>query len=217
MEEPLNGKLNCGKRDRIVQQINLSKADLETSRNEQLYVLIDTDGAKDLIENGVVKVNGETLSGPTVPGIALTQDFSAEKQMNQEQIYFECEWIYDCMTKEAGIASSGIRQWFVMAVPPKAVQKAFSTGVLDVELENISGIHPFKIFGSYLKNDTVPSFTSSSWEKAFYGVENDRGFTDSRYDVKLDRKRHGTASFLVQRGSKSGRSICISRKTKRSV
>lgn len=183
------------KGDRIVQEIAIRKADIDTLINNQMYILIDTDGAKDFIENGAAKVNGEVLKGPLIPGLALNQDFSAAKLMNKDQVYFECEWIYDCMTREAGIASSGIRQWFVMVVPPDAVKKALASGSLFVEIENITGRHPFKIFGNYLKGEAVPSITSASWEKAFYGVENDRGFTDSRYDVKLDLAHHRAASF----------------------
>ncbi len=197
----------CGlnqKGDRIIQQINLSKDDLDKLKNEQLYVLIDTDGARDFVENGQARVNGEVLRGPLIPGIALTQDFSAEKQMSKGQIYFECEWIYDCMTQAAGIASSGIRQWFVMAVPEAAVQKMLNSGSLTVEIENITGAHPFKIFGNYLKENMYPSIHSSSWEKAFYGVESDRGFTDSRYDVKLDLARHTSASFASKNGNLNG-------------
>ncbi|MCC7528310.1 MAG: hypothetical protein IT342_07295 [Candidatus Melainabacteria bacterium] len=189
------------KGDKITQQISLSKDDLETLKNQQLYVLIDTDGARDFVENGQAKANGEVLKGPLIPGIALSQDFSAEKQMNKDQIYFECEWIYDCMTHAAGIASGDIRQWFVMAVPPAAVQKVVTSGLLTVDIENITGAHSFKIFGNYLKRGMYPSILSSSWEKAFYGVESDRGFTDSRYDVKLDLTRHTSASFASRNGS----------------
>lgn len=32
---------------------------------------------------------------------------------------------------------------------------------------------------------TIPSLTRYSWEKAFYGVENTHGLTDSRYDQKV--------------------------------
>jgi hypothetical protein len=192
------------KGDRIVQQISLSKDDLDKLRSEQLYVLIDTDGARDFVESGQATVNGEVLTGPLIPGIALTQDFSAEKQMNKGQIYFECEWIYDCMTHEAGLASSGIRQWFVMAVPESAVQKMLTSGLLTVEIENITGNRSFKIFGNFLKKNMFPSILSSSWEKAFYGVESDRGFTDSRYDVKLDLWRHASAAFVSKNGKLDG-------------
>lgn len=168
------------KNDKIVQHI------LHTIQpGEQSYLLIDTDGAKDLVENGRVTANGVRITEPLVPGIAFTQDFSAEKVMGGDQIYFECEWIYDCMTRGAGIASSQVRQWFVLPLPPEVVASAKASGDLAVEIENVTGTGSFKVFGSYLPEREFPTYLNSSWEKAFYGVENDRGFTDSRYDFKF--------------------------------
>ncbi|MBX9951368.1 MAG: hypothetical protein K2Y39_19525 [Candidatus Obscuribacterales bacterium] len=184
--------------EKISQQIRFNRLDTDVLANRQLYLLIDTDGAGDFVENGLITVNGEQLQGPLIPGISLTQDFSAFKYMGkeQEQIYYECEWIYDCMTVSADRGSCDIRQWFVLPLPPKVVSKIVGSGLADIQIQNKSGIRGFKVFGNYQPVSLFPSIYSSSWEKAFYGVENDRGFTDSRYDVKLDLARHEHASFV---------------------
>lgn len=186
------------KGDKIVQQFSFSHGDLQALKDKQLFLLIDTDGARDFVENGRVTVNGESLDGPLIPGISLTQDFFAGKYMGDQtdQLYFECEWIYDCMTASAGVGSGDIRQWFVLPLPPNLIDKVSASKIISVEIENVSGSRSFKIFGNYEPVKLLPSVKSSSWEKAFYGVENDRGFTDSRYDVLLDTSRHKNATLV---------------------
>jgi len=54
------------------------------------------------------------------------------------------------------------------------------------------------LFGNYLSKKQAamaPSIDSTSWEKAFYGVESDRGFTDSRFDLKTNFAAHENPSF----------------------
>jgi len=184
--------------EKIVQRFRFSNTDLAKLADKQLFLLLDTDGARSFVENGVLRVNGERVDGPVIPGISLTQDFSAAKYMGkqQEQIYFECEWIYDCMSASAGCGSSDIRQWFVLPLPSNAVSKILSSGLATVEVENEKAVRGFKVFGNYQPVNLFPSVHSSSWEKAFYGVENDRGFTDSRYDEKRDLSRHESSSFF---------------------
>ncbi|PZM85351.1 MAG: hypothetical protein DKT66_03975 [Candidatus Melainabacteria bacterium] len=194
--------LNKG--DRITQQFVFSKNDLAALSDKRLFLLFDTDGVRDFVENGRIMLNGEPLNAPVIPGISLTQDFSAAKYMGKEedQLYFECEWIYERMTVSAGIGAADIRQWFVVPLPLDMVSKIAASGTLSVEIENVSGVRSFKVFGNYDPVKLLPSVDSSSWEKAFYGVENDRGFTDSRYDVKQNIVRH-TNSRLVSANKKS--------------
>lgn len=187
--------LNKG--EKISQQFVFSKDDIAALSDKRLFLLFDTDGLRDFIENGRITVNGEPLHAPVIPGISLTQEFSADKYMGKEknQLYFECEWIYERMTASAGIAAGDIRQWFVVPLPLNVVNKIAASGTLSVEIENVSGARSFKLFGNYEPVKTLPSVNSSSWEKAFYGVENDLGFTDSRYDVKQDTVRHTKAQL----------------------
>lgn len=156
--------------------------------SKQLFLLVDADGLKDLCENGQITLNGTLLDGPFIPGVALTQDFSAPKDNGQKEIYYECEWIYDCMTKSAGLSNADLRQWMWIPVPPNAVEYIREKKLAKVVVENV-GEKPIKIYGSYAEPKgslTVPSIDSTSWEKSFYGVENDKGLTDCRYDLKFE-------------------------------
>lgn len=188
--------LNKG--DKITQQFVFSKNDMAALSGKRLFLLFDTDGVRAFVENGRILLNGEPLNAPVIPGISLTQDFSAAKYMGKQsdQLYFECEWIYERMTVSAGIGAAEIRQWFVVPLPLNTVNRLGTSGTLTVEIENASGVRSFKVFGNYNPVKLLPSIESSSWEKAFYGVENDRGFTDSRYDVKQDTVRHMNARLV---------------------
>lgn len=196
------------KGDKIVQLFDFGKADLGAIADKQMFLLLDIDRADDFIENAQVTVNGEILPGPVIPGISLTQDFAAAKYTgkDQDQIYFECEWVYDRMCFAADCAASDIRQWFVLPLPPSAVKKLIASGLMTVEVENKTGAGAFKVFGNYPPVSFFPTVFSSSWEKAFYGVENDHGFTDSRYDEKLDLSRHKASNFIVS-GRPAGRDL----------
>ena len=58
---------------------------------------------------------------------------------------------------------------------------------LNVELANNSS-EPVRVFGNAAlskKEQMIPSVSDYSWEKAFYGVENPSGLTDTRYDIKV--------------------------------
>lgn len=190
------------KGEKITQEIAVDKS--EALQNRQVFLLLDIDGASAFMEKGSVSINGLALDGPLIPGISLTQDFAAvKKDPATNSLYLECEWIYDCMTAPAGMSNADLRQWFWLALPPHVVQSVVAQGKAEVCIENKSS-RAARIFGSYTpkkKSTTVGSLDSSSWEKAFYGVESDRRLSDPRYDLGIDFSGHKKASFINARGA----------------
>lgn len=183
--------------DKISQTIELNSEDREKLSGQAVYLLIDTTGARALSQHGLVKVNGQNINTALIPGISLTQDFSAVKLNGKSHLYYECEWIYDCMTVSAGLSNLDLRQWYWLRMPPDVVASAKTSGRFDIEIENKDGKMPINIFGAHLNKNgiaTLPSIESSSWEKAFYGVENDKGLTCPRYDFKIDLTKHSQSS-----------------------
>ena len=190
------------KSEKITQEIAVDKS--EALQNQQVFLLLDAEGSSAFMEKGSVSINGLPLEGPLIPGISLTQDFAAvKKDPVTNSLYLECEWIYDCMTAPAGMSNADLRQWFWLPLSPQVVQSIVATGKAEVCVENKSA-HAASIFGTYLpkiKSTTVGSLDSSSWEKAFYGVESDRTLTDPRYDLGVDFSSHQKASLINAQGA----------------
>ena len=158
----------------------------------QSYLLIDADGAKAL-RDVEMTVNGRALLGPVIPGMALVQDYKNLKHQDNGKVYWEAEYIFNCMTKPAETSNADLRQWFLVPIPKDITTNA-SAGLQVVLHKNVpsSGV----IFGSYRTHDgstSVPSLSLYSWEKAFYSPENDRGLADSRLDERLSLPASGAS------------------------
>jgi hypothetical protein len=158
--------------------------------DQQTYLLIDADGARALASSEVM-VNGKRLSGPIIPGLALAQDYSILQHLDNGKVTWEGENIFNFMTRPADLSNSELRQWFVVPIPKQLTSGA--TAPLQVTLQKSAEVAAARpesdgvVFGSYVhgKQLSIPSTTVYSWEKAFYGVENDRGLTDPRLDESV--------------------------------
>ena len=104
-----------------------------------------------------------------------------------------------------------IRQWFILPLNKEIVSSIFENGDaprLNVELKGTEAVG-LNLYGSYPQNNEyqyIPSVTRYSWEKCLYGVENETGFTDSRFDEKYFFKQNIDSKDLsnlpgVQTGS----------------
>ncbi|MBI2811111.1 MAG: hypothetical protein HYX67_09820 [Candidatus Melainabacteria bacterium] len=153
--------------------------------NQQTYLMIDADGANSLASADVT-VNGKKLTGPIIPGLAVAQDYSILQHVANGKVNWEAENIFNFMTKPADLSNAELRQWFLIPVPSQ-VAAAAATGPLTVTVSNPTGQNAGTIYGSYNhgRQLSIPSASIYSWEKAFYGVENDRGVTDPRLDESV--------------------------------
>ncbi|MBU6454659.1 MAG: hypothetical protein KGS72_23020 [Cyanobacteria bacterium REEB67] len=169
--------------------------------NEQWYLLIDCADPSSFARKLQLTVNGKRLTGPFIPGIAALDDWTYLKTLAPGHNYLECEYIYDCLTQPAALTNLDLRQWFYLPLPPQLVDEARSRGALDIAIKQNS-TEPSTIYAASTKSETVtiPSRDIYSWEKCFYGVENDSGLTDSRYDEKV-KKRPATWKINFDKNS----------------
>lgn len=172
----------------ITQRIPLPPEAMDSLQAGHAYLLIDSDGAPEQVE---ISINGQPLSGPLVPSLSLVPELKTILPSASGNLVRECEYVFDCLSSAAGISNCDLRQWFLVPVPPGVYEHQ-----LTVTVRQKSG-PATTLFGAYDLGDGrayIPATTRYSWEKAFYGVENDGGFTDTRYDTMLNKARHDGAS-----------------------
>lgn len=158
-------------------------------RDRDCYLLIDSDKGELLSSNCQVKAFGKPLKTPFIPGLAALDDWHYLKERNGTA-YVECAYIFDCMTQAAGIDNLAIRQWYLLPLPQETIESIKQCNNLPLEIE-LKDKQPFTLFAAgqaKAKNSTMPSLALYSWEKAFYGVENDEGLTDSRFDEMIAKR-----------------------------
>jgi hypothetical protein len=150
--------------------------------NRPLFLAIDSDGWKPLRDDLRFEINGHPVSGPIIPQLPLLQDLRQPAIRNAEAIW-DFEWVFNCLTRVGGICNGDVRQWFLLPIPSD-----FVTGdTVTVRVTAAPG-KSAKLFASQTSAGnriSIPSFTKASYEKAFYGVENDDGLNDSRFDQRI--------------------------------
>ena len=177
----------------ICQTIRIPQAQFADTARHQCYLMVDADGASSLGKDCEIIVNGAKLNAPVIPGIALSQDYRRLRKRDGAKVYWEGEYILGCMTPLLQECNSDLRQWFFVPLPPSALESSKGASGADsvemkVTLRRLAATPGAAIFGNYslpAKQIQLPSPHTISWEKAFYGVENDRGLTDPRLDCQL--------------------------------
>lgn len=164
------------------------------------YVIVDSSNWQALGNGGHIVVNGVPLKSAAIPLMPFTQNLAETKSRGQntrvEQHYLECEDIYSSLTAAAGGGNLDIRQWFAVRIPSQVINTAIAQDEpgLQIELDQKPATGS-DLFGMYAEskdeNVRIPSVARFSWEKAFFGVESEDGFTDSRYDDRVEVKNLG--------------------------
>lgn len=157
---------------------------------DQLYLLIDSDKAQILDRQIKVKAGDTEVKTAPIPGLAALDDWNYLKVRPDGTAYLDGTYIFDCMTQTGDMTNLDVRQWYLLPLPPDVVQKANSDKRLDltlaIEPPDREQNQPVTFFGKD-KGKLGPALALYSWEKAFYGVENDHGLTDSRMDERYSR------------------------------
>lgn len=184
----------------------VAPAEIIQKQGRNCYLLIDSDQGQVLRNATHIKINGVECRGPFIPGLAAVDNWYYLKSRKDNSAYLECTYIFDCMTQASGMSNLDIRQWYMLPLPPALVAGApVQDGKLKFKVD-IESSESFTIFAEKIGSDkskqsfaNKPSLNIYSWEKAFYGVENDRGLTDSRFDTKLPVKsKEKQASIKLQ-------------------
>jgi len=165
----------------ISQQIKVPADLAKVIEDRQLYLMIDAD-RQDTVANSVVTINGKKIEMPVIPSISLSGDFSRLQAARGVHMR-EAEWIFACMTESADMKNGDLRQWFLIPLPADFSAK----DKLDIRIANAGGTSGtiYGSYPSYRKEKHIPSLALYSWEKAFYGVENPDGQSDTRYETHI--------------------------------
>lgn len=198
--ERANGRLgewseNLGAGRSINQQLTLNRKDSLLQRGQSIYLLIDTQGVRQRADGLKVTVNGTEISGPFLPSLCFAESFDRFLEDSPGHVEREGERMWSSLSYSADMANVDQRQWTMVNLPNEVIQDARKRADIDgrgvlqfnVEISNTAAA-PIRIYGSpslSTKEQMIPSVSDYSWEKAFYGVENPRGLTDTRYDIKI--------------------------------
>lgn len=178
----------------IQTSISLSQASIAELKSRQCYLAIDATGQEGL-QSCTISVNGSPIGTPKIPGLALIQDYRQLKHTNGADVYWEEEYIFDCLTQSASISNDALRQWWFIALP-SSIDSAAQAEALRIKLTNTSD-SPITLYGTYSQPGEptkIPAFNLCSWEKAFYGVENANGISDPRLDERFQSDAHTNRS-----------------------
>lgn len=169
------------------QTIVIAPERLADLKNRQCYLMINAASAGELNNGLALKINGKPMDCTVIPNLPFLQDLTKMSKQGQHGLYLECEYIFECLTFAAGTSNMDLRQWFLVPVPSSIISAQVSGEPLKVTIEKTSN-QPTLLFGAYdttAGSKVIPSPILYSWEKAFYGVENDRGFSDTSLDMTV--------------------------------
>ncbi len=158
------------------------------------YLLLDSQGVRQCADGLELKVNGELLEGPVLASMSFAENFDRFLELGPQRVQREGERMWYSLISSAGSGNLDLRQWSMLPLPQSIVSKAKAQAKasgadklrFEVSLKNRSD-RKLRIYGAYRtssKEHLIPSVSLYSWEKAFYGVENNEWLTDTRYDIK---------------------------------
>jgi len=160
------------------------------------YLAIYMSGGEKLASDWEMSINGIRLNGPFLPAISITQDLSLVRLNSADEMTIEQEWI---MNHLCGLTATNIldlKQWFLIPITMDQWQKILKVNTNQHEDEEINVRMTFTgcasnsgfVYGAYpfsKRYTQMPSLFHYSWEKSFYGVEDDNSVNDPAYDQSL--------------------------------
>lgn len=153
--------------------------------NTPCYLAIDADNA-DYLNNGVdIFVNGHRLNAPVISGIAM-----AESDVRAEipPLYHYRGLMFACLAGAANRDQIDLRQWFFIPLAKDVVAETSRFGKFEVCVKPKNNRFSGRLYGAVQKGRgrfQLPSMSTYSFDKCFYGSESDRDFTDSRLDSSI--------------------------------
>ncbi|MCA9818155.1 MAG: glycosyltransferase family 39 protein [Candidatus Obscuribacterales bacterium] len=175
----------------------------------RLYLMID--GRSIDPASAKLQINSVSLTEPPLPLMPFIQYTYPQEVTSEGTVKYDLESIIASIMRAVGGTNADLRQWFLYAVPDEIAR---AQKPLEAKIE-CKKDGEAEIFGSYTtKKDQaiVPDFFRYSFEKAFYGIENPKGLSDTRYTTKIalvptqdDSKEKNSISniraFYVESGS----------------
>ncbi len=140
------------------------------------FLMVDADGLNQLNDLQVT-FNGKVLDEPIVPSLSFA-DLSNKYEAVGDGLQKPFEHIYSALANPSGKSLVDLRQWFFIPVPRDFIIEKNVVEATPVEGEP-------ELFATY-KRDVLPSVFRSSWDKAFYGSDWERGLSDTRLEDSLE-------------------------------
>jgi 4-amino-4-deoxy-L-arabinose transferase-like glycosyltransferase len=180
----------------IEKTISLNRDQHKKLIHNGAYLAAYLAGGENLPVDWEISVNGIKLNGPFIPAMSMAQDLSLVRINSPGEMTVEQEWIINHL---CGLSSSKVldlRQWFLIPVEGLQWQKILrdyeygqkeSPVELNITIKSKAGSGGI-IYGAYpfsSRYALMPSLFRCSWEKCFYGVENDYSVNDPIYDQSL--------------------------------
>ena len=207
----------------VEQTMFIPLKDLEGAHDRLVYLLVDTDAVRQFADGVKISINNKEISGPLFPSMSFAESFDRFLETGQAHFQREGEKMWSDLNLAADYSNLDQRQWSLVPIPEAilkdadALAKAEGTErasfrvQLSYKPQSLSSSGKgstedagMQIFGSYVPNKTeliLPSASDYSWEKAFYGVENSDGMTDTRYDIKIPQSARQLRSADLSKDS----------------
>lgn len=178
-------------------------------------MLIDSDKGELLKNQYTLSLSGKKVIAAPIPALSALDNWDYLKS-NGSNYYLECSYIFDCLSSAAGISNSELRQWFALPLSSAQLKQIGDVGYLDIDIEQKADT-PSSFFCAAPATSKIatgekllPARLLYSWEKSFYGVENDNGFTDTRLDERVpDRTCKWAISYKKDREELKGMDVNV--------
>jgi len=195
----------------------LSQQQAEQIKQRQAYLAINIAGGSNLPNDWNLSINNTTIDGPYIPTMALAQDLSLVHLANSRHFTIESEFVLNCLCDPCSISPLDLRQWYLIPISTSKWQSILDSAgstnksgecKLEIVMRKCAD-SPSTLYGAYPVNKNfsiMPSLFRFSWEKAFYGVENQIGLSDPAYDQKIEiGQKRNLSDSLVTVGSDNKR------------
>jgi 4-amino-4-deoxy-L-arabinose transferase-like glycosyltransferase len=170
----------------LIRTITINQNQIYQLKNSQSYLAINIEGGSNLASDWNISINNHQLNGPFIPAMSLAQDLSLiHKDNNNYSV--EQESILKSLCNVTGISPMDLRQWYLMPLNVKDLQLTNIPTTLKIIISKCANSCN-TVYGAYSPSKNfsiIPSLFRFSWEKAFYGVENQKGLSDPSYDQKI--------------------------------
>lgn len=172
-------KLEVSASHKIERNIVIPKEDLRILKTGLPYIAVDAAGL-DHVNALKFYVNGKPVNAGAIPGAAL---LDAGHTGDIRPIFNYRDTIFGVFSSSTGTSNTQLRQWFFIPVDPAALEE--NAGKVKITLVHNPELANSQLFATQRSARgfwALPSFTTYSFDKGFYGSENDDGVTDARFD-----------------------------------
>lgn len=177
----------------------------KAARSGNAYLMIDAESLENVTNGLSISIDGQTLSGPYLPGLSLIDDLNNFERRGK-QLTRVAECLFESFSSVIGISNNDVRQWFLVAIPPASAESLLAGSNAAQEAKRAMRITikrnapgRTRLFKALKRDDgevIVPEWQYYSWDKGFYAVERRGNTCDPRTDRKLNVAKGDAGSYV---------------------